>query len=107
LRLASCVSVKRFDQSRRRHFVEQTHVLVLEHAALRVEILTRCDALIIHANQRGNELATVALQPRFEIPVHAGAERASFFLALDDEPDSDTLDAAGAQAGLDLLPEHR
>ena len=46
-------------------------------------------------------------QPRFEVPVDAGAERAPLFLALDDEPHGHALHAAGAQAGLHLLPEHR
>ena len=46
-------------------------------------------------------------EPRFEIPVGRGAERQALLFAIDDQPDGDALHAAGAQAGLDLLPQHR
>ena len=44
---------------------------------------------------------------RVEIRVARRAEREPLLFAIDDQPDGDALDAAGAQAGLDLLPQHR
>ena len=41
-----------------------------------------------------------------EVPPRGGAEGHPLALSLDDEPRRDRLDAAGAEAGHDLLPEH-
>ena len=58
-------------------------------------------------DERRDELASLASQLRLEIPVDRRAERATLFLALDDQPDGDALHAAGAETRLHLLPEHR
>ena len=59
-------------------------------------------------DQRGDELAALALETCASRSQYARrAERAPLFLALDDQPDGDALHAAGAQAGLHLLPQHR
>ena len=80
--------------------------VVLEGTGLRVEVLAGGDALVVDPNERGDELATLALQRGFEVPVLRRAERAPFFLALDDEPHRDALHAPGAQPCLHLLPQN-
>src|SRR5262249_39753817 len=65
------------------------------------------DALVADTDERGQELAALALQARLEIPVDASPEFAALFLALDDQPYGNALHAAGAQPRLHFLPEDR
>ena len=73
-----------------------------------VEVLAGGDAAIVDADERGAELAPVgALERGVEVPVVRRAERQPLLLALDDQPHRHALHAAGAEAGLHLLPQHR
>ncbi len=66
------------------------------------------DALAGVAKELGLELRRIlALQRSFEGPVFLGAKRLALLLALDDYPQRDGLDASGADAAFDLIPENR
>ena len=67
-------------------------------------IATRCSS---DADERRDELASITLKTRLEVPVHRGTKRSTFLFALDEQTNGHTLNAAGAQSGLDLLPEQR
>ena len=82
-------------------------LVILEGPGLRVEVLPGRDALIVDANERGNELAPLALHRRFEVPVLGRTERTPLFLALDDQAHRNALHTSGAQSRLHLLPEDR
>ena len=101
------IGANRISKRRGRRFVQQARVLVLELAGFRVEVLPVGDALVVDARERRDELASLAAQPRLEVPVDRRAERPALFLALDDQPDGDALDPPRAQARLHLLPEQR
>jgi hypothetical protein len=62
---------------------------------------------VADARQRAAEGPAFSREAGFEIRVARRAEREPLLFAIDDQPDRDALDAAGAQAGLDLLPQHR
>ena len=66
------------------------------------------DALAGVAKELGLELRRIlALQQGIEGPVLLGAEGLALLLALDDYPQRDRLDASGADAAFDLIPENR
>ncbi len=96
----------RIEQGPRGRFVEQPRVGVLQRAGLRIEILAAGNALVADFDQRGDEFAAFTLERGFEVPVDRRAERAAFFLALDDQPNGHALHAPGAQTRLHLLPQH-
>ena len=61
----------------------------------------------MRASVRG-ELAPLAATAAPRDPSRRAARNAQpLFLAIDDQADGDALHAAGAQAGLHLLPQHR
>ena len=100
------VARERLHQRVRLRLVEHANALAGQ-LALRVEVLAGGDALVADADERGGELAIVGANLRLEVPVARRAERHALFFALDDQADGDALHAAGAEAGLHLLPQHR
>ena len=88
-------------------FPQQPRLFILQRARLRIEVLAGGDALITETDQRRDELASLAFEPRLEIPIHRGVECAPLFFTLDDQADSDALHAARAESGLHFLPEQR
>ena len=62
---------------------------------------------VADARERRGEFAPVAGETRLEVPVGRRRELEPLFFAIDDEARGDALHAAGAQAGLHLLPQHR
>ena len=87
--------------------VEQTDLGVLELTGPLVEILSGRHPLIAEAGKCGREGPPVSEEGRLQVPVGAGSKGAPLRFALDDNPHGNTLYSAGAQAGLDLLPQDR
>ena len=86
---------------------QQARGRFLQLAGGRVEVLAAGDPPVAEADQRGGELAPFGGDPGFEVPERRLVEGPPLLLALDDEAHRDALDAAGAEAGADLLPQHR
>jgi hypothetical protein len=85
---------------------KQRDVLAGEHTVL-IEVLAAGDAGVAEACQRRAERAALRGELYGEVGVARRPKRETFFLAIDDEAYGDALHAAGAQAGLDFLPEDR
>jgi hypothetical protein len=97
---------KRVAQAQGGGLAEQADRVVLQLAA-RVEVAPAGQPSVPDAVQAGRERRLSGPQTRLEVPVRARPERGALLLALDDEPHRHALHAAGAQPGLDLLPQHR
>ena len=95
------------DERGRLFFTQQPRVLILQCAGLGIEVLAGRDALIAQTDERGDELASLSLELRFQIPIDRGTKRPSLLFALDDQTDGNALDASGAESGLHFFPEQR
>ena len=76
-----------------------------------VEVGAAGDADVVEAVELGREhprvVAAAGVEGGVEVPVGGDAELHPLALAVDDQAGRDGLDAAGGQAGHDLLPQHR
>ncbi len=101
------VGANGLDERSRLVFTQQPRVLILQCASLGIEVFAGRDAPVAEPDERGDELASFALELRLQIPIDRGTKCPALFLALDDQTDGNALDTSGAESGLHFLPEQR